>query len=423
MQSKTLDSGSQSEDRGVIAIKIDLSRLQDDWQASGERIILANADGVTLLASDPAWRYRTLGPLTDAQRDRIVTSRQFGGEALDPLDWTVDAENQTARVGDAQLLYLSTADLPNNWSLHFFVPGDPATTRAWLTTGTFLALVLLSFSALQVNRLRRVRTALVASEREEAALRLANERLAVEIDERRTAEARLQKTQSELEQAGRLAALGQLASSVTHELGQPIAAMRNQLAASEMREGPTTLNHKMQSLVARMENITRQLKFFSRKGRDSFEDFDLRDAVCDAIGLLEASVQARDARIDVQMARGALMLNANKLRIEQVITNIVRNALDAVEGAADRQVTLTMGGSDDAVWFAVTDTGHGLGHRSLEDLREPFATTRESGQGMGLGLTISAGIVSDYNGSIAAHDAPGGGAVFEVSLPRNGAVV
>ncbi len=410
----------QTETSGVIAIKVDLSRLQSDWQASGENIILANADGVILLASDPAWRYKTLSSLSGTQHERIVASRQFGSEPLDGLDWTPDGPAQAAYLGGETLNYLTTSDLPNSWSLHFFTPQDQATTRAWLATGVYFAIVLSGLSVLQVSRFRRVRKALAASEYEEAQLRSANERLAVEIEERRAAERTLQKTQAELERAGRLAALGQLASSVTHELGQPIAAMHNQLAAAEMTEGPTALNTKMQGLAARMESITRQLKFFSRKGRDSFEVFDLNDTIKDALALLEPSIQARDATlIHHETPDADLTLNANKLRIEQVITNIVRNALDAVEDGAQRCVHITQGSKQGHVWFEVADTGHGLGGKTLDDLREPFATTRESGQGMGLGLTISAGIVSDHNGTITASDRPEGGTVFHIELPKN----
>jgi two-component system, NtrC family, C4-dicarboxylate transport sensor histidine kinase DctB len=404
---------------GVIAIKVDLSELQDNWQASGERIILANEDGVVLLASDPSWRYRTLGALSKSQRERILASRQFGAEALVPLTWAANTIEQTASIGGEELLYLRTGDLPNSWSLHFFAPDDQVVTRAWLTTGTFLALILMAFSAFQVSRVRRMRTALVRSEREETELRLANERLAVEIEERRVAERNLQKTQTELERAGRLAALGQLASSVTHELGQPIAAMRNQLAASEMTVGPTLLNEKMQGLVARMESITQQLKFFSRKGRDSFETFDLVDAIQDALELLEPSISARAAEVEFDPQKSKHPLVANKLRIEQVITNLIRNALDAVESASLRRIEVASGSTSDLVWFEVADTGHGLGNKSLDELREPFATTRESGQGMGLGLTISAGIVTDHNGSISAKNRPEGGAIFRVELPKN----
>ncbi len=404
---------------GVIAIKVDLSELQDNWQASGERIILANEDGVVLLASEPSWRYRTLGALSDGQRERIVASRQFGAEPLNPLSWAADTSAQTASSGGEELLYLRTGDLPNSWSLHFFAPDDQVATRAWLTTGTFLAVILMAFSAFQVSRVRRMRTALIRSEREETELRLANERLAIEIEERRVAETNLQKTQTELERAGRLAALGQLASSVTHELGQPIAAMRNQLAASEMTVGPTPLNEKMQGLVARMESITQQLKFFSRKGRDSFETFNLVDAIQDALELLEPSISARTAEVEFDPQESKHPLVANKLRIEQVITNLVRNALDAVESASLKRIEIASGSTSDLVWFEVADTGHGLGNKSLDELREPFATTRESGQGMGLGLTISAGIVADHNGNISAKNRSEGGAVFRVELPKN----
>lgn len=403
---------------GVIAIKIDLLGLQETWQASGERMILANDDGVVLLASDPSWRYKTMSPLSPTQREDILETRQFGNEQLTPLAWMLNTARQTARVGEERLLYLSTSDLPNSWTLHFFVPSDQAVTRAWLVTGGFLTLSLLTFSLLQVTRLRNVRSALRKSEREESGLRSANAQLAVEIEERRAAEHRLQKTQAELERAGRLAALGQLASSVTHELGQPIAAMKNQLVAAEMTEGPSTLSDKMQGLVERMENITRQLKFFSRKGRDSFERFDLSDAMKDALELLEPSITERQAQVTVQTPQRQLMLSANRLRIEQVITNIVRNALDALEGAEIRVIDISMGETAQEVWFAVADTGHGLSGQTLDVLQEPFATTRESGAGMGLGLTISAGVVTDHGGTIEAQDRAGGGTEFRVGLPK-----
>ncbi len=406
-------------DDGVIAIKSDLSPLQDSWQASGERILLANSDGIVLLASDPGWRYRTLQPLSDTQRDRIAESRQFGAEALDPLDWSVNRRTQTASIDNTAFFYLHTADLPNSWSLHYFEPRDLAITRAWLVTGGFVMLTMLSFIWLQMGRAQRIGAALRRSEREETLLRQANEALANEVEDRKQAQQALQETQAELARAGRLAALGQLASSVTHELGQPIAAMRNQLAAADMTQGPTALSDKMQGLVARMEDITRQLKFFSRKGRDQFEPLDLRAVLDAALDLMAPNITQIGVSVSVDRAPDQLGLTGNRLRLEQVATNILRNAIDAVENADDKQIVITMGADATTVWFEIADTGHGLGDRSFDDLREPFATTRESGQGMGLGLTISAGIVSDHGGTITAQNKAGGGAVFRVSLPNS----
>ncbi|WP_136440455.1 sensor histidine kinase [Pacificoceanicola onchidii] len=404
---------------GVIAIKVDLSPIQDVWQASGERVLLANADGVVLLASDPAWRYRTLTALSAGQKQRIDLSRQFAGEALDPLDWSTNDDAQTADIGGDTLLHLSAGGLPNSWSLHFLEPRDTAITRAGLTTGGFVMLAMMSFILFQTNRARRVSLALRKSEREEALLRQANAKLAIEIEERRLAERTLQKTQAELEQAGRLAALGQLASSVTHELGQPIAAMRNQLTAAEMTQGATPLNDKMQGLVARMENITKQLKFFSRKGRDKFEPLDLREVVAAARDLNAPNIAHIGAQLTIAEPGAPLILKGNRMRLEQVVTNILRNALDAVEMQAEKRIDIAMGAGDGQVWLEVSDSGHGLGDQSFDELREPFATTRESGRGMGLGLTISAGIVSDHGGTITAQNRASGGAVFHIALPQD----
>lgn len=407
----------RAQNRGVVAIKVDLSELQASWQSSGARILLSNSDGVVLLASNPEWRYRTLVDLTPQQLGRIRAARQFGKEGLERLDWQPDGVNQTASIGGDDFLYLTSTDLPNSWSLHYFAPNDQVFTRAMLITGGYLLLSGLLFIFAQVRRERRIGAALQRSESEEAQLREANERLAVEIDERLAAEKSLKKTQAELERAGRLAALGQLASSVTHELGQPIAAMRNQLAAAELAAGTTQLGDKMQGLVARMEDITRQLKFFSRKGRDMFETIDLVEVMGDALELLEATIEKDGVEVEFSHASGPVHLHGNRLRIEQVMTNIVRNAIDSMGESGDRRLRIRVDQSGDEVWFDVQDTGHGLGDMTLEDLREPFTTTRASGKGMGLGLTISAGIVNDHGGTMTAQSLAEGGALFRVSFP------
>jgi len=403
---------------GVIAIKLDLSSLQNAWQASGERFMLSDADGIVLLASNPNWRYRALEALSAEKRAQLTQARQFADEPLTDLNWIPDPASQTATIGAENFLYIRSGQLPNAWSLHFLMPNDVAITRSWLSTAIFMLFAGTLLFVWQLRRARQVREDLARSEAEESQLRAANARLAVEIEERRTAQQSLQKTQAELERAGRLAALGQLASSVTHELGQPIAAMRNQLAASELSGGTTTLNAKMQALVARMEDITRQLKFFSRKGRDQFEDVELAEVIQSALGLLEPNIEAIHAKVSFKPSAGEALLNGNRMRLEQVVTNLVRNALDAVEDAPSREIDIQIEENAQSIWFTVADTGHGLGDQTLDDLREPFATTRESGKGMGLGLTISAGIVSDHGGILSAQNGPNGGAVFRAEFPK-----
>jgi len=403
---------------GVIAIKLDLTDLEETWRAAGEQVFLANRDGVVLLSSDPGWRYRTLGMLGEAQRTRIAQDRQFPGQALGPLDWQ-PAEDGRAVIGGAERLHLSGALAPHGWVLHYFADDSAAVTRSWLLAGIVTTLAGGGLLASQVRRTRRIGAALRRSEAEEAQLREANERLAVEIEERRAAQRRLARTQDELERASRLAALGQLAASVTHELGQPIAAMRNHLAAAEIGgQGEGRLVPRIAGIVDRMEGITRQLKFFARNDREEFTRVDLREAVRAALALVEPNIERVGARVTVSAPDHPVTVRGNQLRLEQVLTNVLRNAVDAVEECAERRIAVQISLCDGAGRVEVRDTGHGMGQASLEDLQEPFVTTRESGRGMGLGLAISANIVRAHEGRISAREAEAGGAVFCIDIPQ-----
>ena len=409
--------GSGDQLVGVIAIKVALAGLEDSWRRSGEQVLLANEDGVVLMSSVPGWRYRVLNPLAPETRARIEQARQFPDQPLAPLDW-IPRDGRRAEIGGEALLHLTGAAPPHGWGLHYFVADDRAVVRAWLVTGAALALAALWLILWQVQRARRMGRALERSEREEAALRAANQQLAVEIGERRTAERRLTRTQGELERASRLAALGQLAASVTHELGQPIAAMRNHLVAAELSgKAPETVTSKLGGLVDRMEGITRELKFFASPRQEPFETLDLREVTGAAVGLLAPNIEAAEAKIDAPDPCCPILVRGSRFRLEQVVTNLLRNALDAVEGSEIRQVTLTLGGDEAARWIEIRDTGHGLGKSTLAELQEPFTTTRESGRGMGLGLAISAGILRDHGGEMVARNGKGGGAVFRVTLP------
>lgn len=407
---------------GVIAIKVGLAGLEDSWRRSGEQVLLANEDGVVLMSSVPEWRYRVLEALSPEIRQRIELARQFPDQALEPLNW-VPRAGQRAEIGGQALLHLTVAAPPHGWGLHYFVADDRAVVRAWLVTGAALALAALWLIGWQVLRARRMGRALERSEREEAALRAANQQLAVEIGERRAAERRLTRTQGELERASRLAALGQLAASVTHELGQPIAAMRNHLVAAELSgQTPGAVTGKLGGLVDRMEGITRELKFFASPRQEPFDTLDLREVVMAAISLLAPNIEATGATVTPPAPGTPILVRGSRLRLEQVMTNLLRNALDAVEDAELRRVTLSIGSDAQSRWIEIRDTGHGLGEATLSELQEPFATTRESGRGMGLGLAISAGILRDHDGRMEARNGQGGGAVFRVTLPAPEAI-
>jgi two-component system C4-dicarboxylate transport sensor histidine kinase DctB len=192
--------------------------------------------------------------------------------------------------------------------------------------------------------------------------------------------------------------------------------MRNHIAAAEIGTKPVPeITGKIGGLVDRMEGITRQLKFFARTGAEPFEPFDLRDALHAAMSLVEPNYSAGGIAIDLDVPDTPVIVHGIKLRIEQVLTNVLRNAADAVEDVDGPTIHVTMG--DGPAWISVTDNGHGLGDATLADLAEPFVTTRDSGRGMGLGLAISATIVRDHGGVMTAENGIDGGAVFRITFP------
>ena len=130
--------------------------------------------------------------------------------------------------------------------------------------------------------------------------------------------------------------------------------------------------------------------------------------------MMEPQLKARVVRITRNLPRRPVMVMADRIRLEQVIINLLRNALDATKETAEPRIDLAIS-LEDTMRLTVRDNGHGL--ENLENLFEPFYTTKKPGEGVGLGLAISSGIVSDLGGRLTARNGEGGGAVFEVSLP------
>lgn len=403
--------GPAGDISGVIAIKIDLDGFTADWAAAEETVFVANADGVVILSSDPALLYRALAPLPEARRAEIAAAKQFGGRALTPLDWAARAPGRAALNG-APFIHVAAPVDGAGWTLHLVADETRARERAGLALAIAAAIVTLLAASAFAFRSERFRAALRVSQADRDALRETNERLAREIGERRAAEARATEAESELRRAGKLAALGQLAASVTHELGQPLSAMRNYLAAAEIGGPPPT--DKLSGLVDRMDGITRQLRFFAQPDEIAMEAVDLSAVARSALELVAPDAARAGVATTLSAPDPGPAARGVRLRLEQVAVNLIRNAVQAAEenGGA---VRISVG---PGARLTVEDDGPGLGGADISALQEPFASSRPSGEGMGLGLAISAEIAREHGGAIAAEDIPGGGARFTLVLPE-----
>ena len=411
--------GPDGRTNGVITIKLDLSDLAKAWAAGGEAVLVSNSDGVVVLSSDPSWLYRTLAPIPPERRTEIDAERQFGDEPLSPLDWSETEDGRVDMDGRGHLhVQLPVSRL--GWTLHFLADGSRVLERVLFTVGAAAVVLALLLALAIFLRSERIREALRASQADRRQLQETNLRLEREIEERRVAERRLESAHSELARASKLAALGQLAASVTHELGQPIAAMRNYLAAEELEaEAPAQRNllTRLGDLVRRMESITKQLRFFAKPAAEPLLETDLRDVLEGARVVLEHELGAPDVDVSIHVPDEAVPVRANRLRLEQVLINLVRNSMDAMQNSDRRSLAIRIGTAGSRAFLSVQDSGHGVGDRSIEQLQEPFHTTRASGEGMGLGLAISSAIINEHDGTLSVENGRAGGAVFCIELP------
>ncbi|MEL6641652.1 MAG: ATP-binding protein, partial [Pseudomonadota bacterium] len=232
---------------------------------------------------------------------------------------------------------------------------------------------------------------------------------------------KLETARTALARKNQLAALGQMSASITHELGQPISAMRNYLAAEEIAQNatPGSVLPELSGLVARMQGIVNQLRQFGQKTQNPGIPFVIQDTITAAQQMVRHTAEAANVRLTVDMPKETVTLTGQPQRFEQVIVNLLRNGIDAVSEQPERLIALALTQDANDVKLTVSDTGPGLGDLDIADLREPFFSTKPSGKGMGLGLAISGQIVNEMGGTLFAQNGPTGGAVFTVTLAKD----
>ena len=230
-------------------------------------------------------------------------------------------------------------------------------------------------------------------------------------------------------QASKLAALGQMAAGITHELNQPLTALTtlsdnaNQLAErGRIDEVRSNLTH-ISRLAERMGRIVSHIKAFSRKGDAARAAVSVDEAIRQALMLVESRRRQVGVTVVAAPVPADLAVWANAVRLEQVLVNLIRNAIDATaEAPQSASAAVHVGVEPDEKWVRITvrDFGAGIPADVLPRLFEPFFTTKDEGQGLGLGLAISLAIVEDFGGRLTGHNAQdgNGGAQFIIELER-----
>ncbi|CAJ0795960.1 C4-dicarboxylate transport sensor protein DctB [Ralstonia condita] len=447
---------------GVAVVKLNLEWFGRASQDASEPVMVADENGVIFLSSVPAWQYRTVEPLTPRLQAQLEATRQYYRKQITPLPLQPEAPaflrltgrlpegaeliRIGARANATRYLQVSRDLAEPDWTLMYLTPVDPVMGAA--RSATVAAAFAFAFACLLLfywrqRRLRmmemvRSRRLLEAAydqlerrvEDRTADLMATNEQLQHEIVDRTRAEAELRATQDELVQASKLAALGQMAAGITHELNQPLAALRTfsdntRILLDRGQLGAATDNlQAIADLTERMGKITAQLKLFAGRSRRKLVDVQVRVALDHTLALLRPRLG--DVRLELRwrIPEADAIVRADELKLEQVLINLIGNALDAIhshDGGRPGRIDINIGpaeGAPSQLSIAVRDNGPGIPPDAMPHLFEPFFTTKEIGQGLGLGLAISTSIARDFGGSLSAANLRDGGAQFTLTLVR-----
>ncbi|MGY9029092.1 MAG: sensor histidine kinase [Rhodobacterales bacterium] len=405
---------SNNKPLGVIVVEVDLRKFQSAWAGISDAVIVAAAGGQILLATENSW----VG-LPEQEALALRSAPSAIDRAIQATqDWTVlsaDAYMQGKAVMRQELR------VPfRGWNMVLFTTYGGIRQRV----NAVLALEIMGFSiflALAFYQLsRQTLTRALFFQQESVDLRQLNIRLQREISERKKVEKNLEVAEQTLAQSSKLAALGEMSAAVSHELNQPLAAMKTYLAGAKLLLQRKRLEEALSSfqriddLIGRMSAITRQLKSYARKGGEELVPVDVRMAVNGALEIMEPQLKSRQISLSKTMPSAPVMILGDQLRLEQVVVNLLRNALDAISAVPTPEIELLLLGGETAS-LTVRDNGEGIS--DLDDLFEPFFTTKKPGDGVGLGLAISSGIITDLGGRLVARNSETAGAVFEVTLP------
>ncbi|GGJ94620.1 ATP-binding protein [Pseudomonas matsuisoli] len=403
---------------GVLVLKLELEELQREWLHQDGVLLVTDNHGIVILSNRPGWRFGYVGALSQADQQRIADARKYARETLKPLPNRVVrqlGDNATlsevdASGGAAQYVWQRHRLPEEGWELHLLL--EPRGANALRTTyrlATAAMWLTLAFLLLYLYQ-RRKNQRLQARNRAELE----------ELVEARTAE--LRTAQEELVQAAKMAALGQMSAALAHEINQPLTAMHVQLGSLRLLldggryEQARSSVQQIDGLLVRMSSLTTHLKTFARKSPGGLrERLTLNHVIDQALALLEPRIRRDEVEIVMGLEPSACVLG-DSIRLEQVLLNLLHNALDAMRSVSPRRLQLRATQVDDFWQLQIEDSGPGIAPEHLPHVFDPFFTTKPVGEGLGLGLAVSYAIVREFGGALEAGNGVQG-ACFTLRLP------
>ncbi|EKO3536629.1 sensor histidine kinase [Vibrio fluvialis] len=420
---------------GVVVVKMDLSAIEENWQSQSSYFVATDTNQVVFMSSQPSWLFKSIGNLSDTTRDQIRSSLQYLDKPIASLGLTGDFSAQETEWFNHRMGWIKGDFIVSSRQLS--MPDltirvlSPKMNVFWDVFGFVMILTMvfaIVYLAILLAHHRQVRQRQIEQLQVEAKQKLEflvmerTAKLHAEIEERIRTEQALRQTQNELIQAAKLAVLGQMSASISHELNNPLAAIRSfadngrRFLANGKSERTDENLARISALTERMAKISEQLKSFARKSSsDEKADVQLYPIVVYAKELMQPQFKSHYIDLNIQTPLEPVWASVNPIQLEQVLINLLTNAMQALDGQESRKVAMTLLSDSDGTLIHVDDNGPGIGQDKMAHLFEPFFTTKQNG--LGLGLSISQQIIQSMNGDLTASVSPLGGARFTIHLP------
>ena len=410
----------------VLVMLIDLERIEADFRGGRPAVLMSDDSGRILFSNRSELILRPRPEFLSGDASPVAARTPFGllAERVAGVElWTISGE----RYLPARAIHIER-NLPVIGMLaETLIDADPAFATAGLQAtvagiASLLFGAIITFIASQRRTLARANEVLegrVAERTRE--LSEANTALRAEVAERIEAEKALKHTQDALIQSGKLSALGQMSAGISHELNQPLMAIRSfsENAETFLKRGNTEAASanlgRVGDLAHRMGRIIRNLRAFARQEVEDVTAVDLVKAVHAAVDLVAARMRQANVILTLDLPEHPVWVQGGDVRLQQVVLNLISNAIDAMTECPRRELSVQVLPGAPTRLF-VRDTGPGLDEP--DKVFEPFYSTKSIGEaeGMGLGLSISYGLVQSFGGNIKGMNRPEGGAEFCVEL-------
>lgn len=426
---RRIDDNEQS--LGVIVVKVEFEDITNLWKESNSTTFVTNSDKIILFSSDDSLNYSTLEPLSEQRRRQIQTTKQFGNEPLSQTSLSIGNDFIGVDQYGNNILTEILKMPDTNWQIYRTVQVSPVLKVAdsriqlHLLSAATLIIGLGAFIAwrtsLQLQRAQTTQYLETEVKRQTQELTNANSQLEHEIDQREKINKRFRNAREELAQANRLGSIGAITTSVAHEINQPVAAIHafaentTKLLNRNEFERAKENQESIVELTSKIGAITTELRRYARRGSQSIGRVLITDIIDGVELLIGERIRTANIQFNILIPDTTpLYVKAGRVRLEQVLVNLLQNASEALENVPEAVIDMVVHNDKKNVYITISDNGSGIDKGIESEIFNPFFTTKSSGLGIGLG--IAKDILSDFDASITVAQSVLGGATFKLKL-------